>query len=365
MQEKLTIQDVARLAGVSKATVSRVLNRNPSVSSTLSERVMRVVREHDFVPNVTATGLAGGRTRLVGVLAPPLTWPAVPEILRGVAEYMEDTSYEIVLYSIRFERNHSDVLDRILSLRMAAGLLAILPGELSLHLIKRFHEGLPLVMIDDQEKPDTVPWVGIDNVAGAYQATRHLLDQGYRRIGHVLGPENYYCAQERYLGYCQALTEAGYVPDPTLVFQGEFDPPSGRRCAEELLAHDRSTWPDALFVGNDQMAYGMLDVLEEHSIQVPDDLALVGFDDNLLSAHMRPPLTTIHQPFFEMGRKAIEMLLTMIDPDHKAEKGFKLHAVQATTPVEELTAQPLRVQLPTSLVVRASSRVSRSLSTGS
>src|SRR5258708_5930750 len=108
MQEKLTIQDIARLAGVSKATVSRVLNHSVPVSATLNERVMRVVEEHGFVPDVTATRLAGGRTHLLGVLAPPLTWPAVPEILRGVAEYIEDTSYEIVLYSINFERNHSD-----------------------------------------------------------------------------------------------------------------------------------------------------------------------------------------------------------------------------------------------------------------
>src|SRR2546430_17502916 len=103
MQEKLTIQDIAQLAGVSKASVSRVLNHHPSVSSELHERVMRIVQEHKFVPNVTATELAGGRTRLIGVLTPPLTWPSIPEILRGVAEYIEYTSYEIVLYSINFE----------------------------------------------------------------------------------------------------------------------------------------------------------------------------------------------------------------------------------------------------------------------
>jgi LacI family transcriptional regulator len=128
MQDKLTINDIARLAGVSKATVSRVLNHNSSVDPTLSERVRRIVEEYGFVPNVTARGLAGGRTRLIGVLAPPLTWPAVPEIMRGVADYIEDTSYEVVLYSINFERDHADVLDRILALRMVSGLLAILQG---------------------------------------------------------------------------------------------------------------------------------------------------------------------------------------------------------------------------------------------
>ena len=140
MQEKLTIQDIARLAGVSKATVSRVLNSSASVTPELSARVLQIVQAHGFVPNVTATSLAGGKTRLVGVLAPPLTWPSVPEIMRGVAEYIENTSYEIILYSINFESsNHAEVLDRILSMRMASGLLAILPGELSPHLIECFH----------------------------------------------------------------------------------------------------------------------------------------------------------------------------------------------------------------------------------
>lgn len=357
MQERLTIQDIARLAGVSKATVSRVLNRNVPVSSELSERVMRIVQERGFVPNVTATGLAGGKTRLVGVLAPPLTWAGIPEMLRGVAEYIEDTSYEMVLYSIRFERNHSDVLERILSMRMASGLLAILPGELSRSLVGHFQQGLPLVVIDDQEKPRSIPWVGINNVSSAYDATRYLLKLGHRRIAYFQGPTNYYCTIERYQGYTQALREAGIIPDSELVFQGRFDEPSGRECAAELFARPREAWPSAIFASNDQMAYGVLNLAEQLDIKIPGDIALVGFDDNLLSAHMRPPLTTIRQPFFEMGYAAIEWLLTMIDPDHRAPTGQPIHPILNLRGVpEDLTDAHLqRIQLPTSLVVRASS----------
>jgi LacI family transcriptional regulator len=358
MQERLTIQDIARLAGVSKATVSRVLNHNVPVSSELSERVMRIVQEHDFVPNVTATGLAGGKTRLVGVLAPPLTWAGISEMLRGVAEYIEDTTYEIVLYSIRFERNHSDVLDRILSMRMASGLLAILPGELSLSLTSRFLDGLPLVLIDDQEKPTHIPWVGIDNLGSAYEATNHLLRLGHRRIAYLQGPSHYYCAVERYQGYIQALEDAGITPDPALIFQGRFDEPSGRECASELFARPRELWPSAIFASNDQMAYGVLNCAEQVGARVPEDVALVGFDDNLLSEHMRPPLTTIRQPFFQMGYRAIELLLTMIDPDHRTVNGLQHGAGPSaleSAPEDLDSAYPQRVQLPTSLVVRASS----------
>ena len=360
MQEKLTIQDIAHLAGVSKATVSRVLNHNASVSPQLSERVMRIVQEHDFVPDVTATGLAGGKTRLVGVLVPPLTWPAIPEMLRGVAEYIENTSYEMVLYSFSLAYSHWDVLDRILPMRMISGLLAILPGELASHLAERYQQGLPVVMIDDQKKPANVPWVGIDNTASAYNATRYLLELGHRRIAYLQGPQDYACVMERYQGYLQALREAGLSEDPTLVLQGRFDIPSGRECAETLFTGEKATWPDAIFASNDQMAYGLLEIAEQRGIRVPEDVSLIGFDDNVLSAHLRPPLTTVRQPFSQMGYTAMQLLLTMIDRDHLSRKrqplGFALPEVsQMLVDLPEKYAP--RIQLPTSLIVRASSRV--------
>lgn len=368
MSEKLTIQDIARMAGVSKATVSRVLNHNPSVNPEIKARVMRIVQEYDFVPNVTATGLASGKTPLVGVLAPPLTWAGVSEILRGVSEYVEDTSYEIVLYSISFDRNHFDVLDRILSMRMISGLLAILPGKLSRHIIEHFQQGLPLVMIDDQEKPDNVPWVGIDNVSSGYEATRHLLELGHRRIAYIHGPLDYSCTLDRYQGYAQALQDAGITPDPTLVFYGRFDTPSGRECAEELFSRDRSAWPTAIFAGNDQMAYGVLQVAEQQGIQIPEDIALVGFDDDLLASHLRPSLTTIRQPFSQIGYKAIELLLTMIDPAHRVararQKGDTLPEFDIALEDVQM-GRPIRLLLPTSLVARASSGAPHSLSIGS
>ncbi|GCE31743.1 LacI family transcriptional regulator [Dictyobacter alpinus] len=338
MQKKLTINDIARMAQVSKATVSRVLNRHSSVDPVLRERVMDIVQQYNFVPNTIATELANGRTHLIGVLAPPLNWPAIPEILHGVSEHIEHTRYEIVLYSMNLERNHSDVLDRILAMRMVSGLLAILPGELADHLDTFFQQGLPLVMIDDQKEPTHIPWVGIDNFASAYEATSYLLQLGHRRIAHIMGPQHYYCVVQRLEGYRQALTDAGLQADPELLFQGEFEPASGRRCAETIFAQDQSAWPDAIFVGNDQMAYGVLEVAEAQKIQVPEAVSIIGFDDNLLSAHMRPPLTTIHQPFTEMGYQATQLLLSMIDPNYQPDN-----------------EQPTRIQLPTHLVTRVSS----------
>ncbi len=361
MQKKLTIQDIARLAGVSKATVSRVLNGNPSVDGELQARVMRIVQEHGFVPNITAISLAGGQTHLIGVLAPPLVWPALPEIIRGVAEYIENTTYEIVLYSINFanvELNHSDVLNRVLTLRLVSGLLAIFPGEVTAHLTKHYQHGLPLVLINDQEEPGHIPWVGIDNRASANAATRYLLEQGHQRIAHIRGPQQFYWANERFAGYQQAMQEAGITPEPELLIQGGFEPLHGRQCAEHIFSRERADWPSAIFAANDQMAYGILEYAEQQGIRIPEDITVIGFDDNILSAHMRPPLTTVRQPFYEMGHKATELLLNMIDPDHHmGEKGTVKGPTRPRSEQTPLASQeaPVHLQLPTSLVIRASS----------
>jgi LacI family transcriptional regulator len=355
-----TIQDIARLAGVSKATVSRVLNQRTNVDAVTRERVLQIMKEQDFVPSATARGLAGGRNQLIGVLTPPLTWPTVPEIMRGIAEVIERTSYEIVLYSISPERNHSDILDRILGLQLTSGLLAILPGLLSEHMAELYAGGLPIVTIDDQGEPVATPWVGVDNVAAAREATRYLIELGHSRIAHIQGPLEFRCSHERYEGYCQALLEAGITPDPSLVVQGSFEITGGKTAARQIFSLAPHERPTAIFVGNDQTAYGVLDVAEESGMRIPEDISVVGFDDIPLSALMKPPLTTIHQPFIEMGQKAVELLLTLIDPEYLPAS--EEVSQQETEPDSETTENASRceklpqIELDTYLVVRESSR---------
>jgi LacI family transcriptional regulator len=172
---------------------------------------------------------------------------------------------------------------------------------------------------------------------------------------------------ERYQGYCQALHEAAITPDPALVLQGEFDAASGRRCAARIFARDRQDWPTAIFAGNDQMAYGILEVAEQWGVRVPEEVAIVGFDDNVLSAYMRPPLTTVRQPFIEMGRRAGEILLTMIEPDHhvatRPQKGGD-DPLPTFSQADTIANHPPRMHLPTHLIVRESSGAPHSLTIG-
>jgi LacI family transcriptional regulator len=349
MADKLTIVDIARLAGVSKATVSRVINQKPDVDPETRERVLRIMAKAGFVPSITATGLAG-RSRLIGVLVPSLTWPFIGEIMRGVAEKMESSAYELVLYCITHANQRSRVFERILETRLTSGLLAILPGELTDHLNALYEQGFPVVVIDDQGHPTNAPWIGADNQQGAYMATRHLLHLGHRRIGFISGPERYQCAIERRAGYDQALREAGQEPDPELILQGDFETPSGRVCGERFLGMaDR---PTAIFASNDHMAYGVIDYAEARGTHVPTDLAVVGYDDIPLSVQWRPSLTTVRQPFFEMGQRGFDQLLQLIEDTGQRQRRSATPILPATTPSATETLQ--RVWLPTQLMIRES-----------
>ncbi len=365
MAGKLTIQDIARLAGVSKATVSRVLNHKPDVDPSTRERILRIMDEQGFVPSVTAAGLAGGRPRIIGVLVPSLTWPFIPEIVQGVAEFVEKSSYELILYSLsyppgegngngtgKFAEDRSAAVDRILDARLTAGLVAITPGAAARHLTQLHEQGFPVVLIDDQGLPTSAPWVGADNRVGAYQAVRHLISLGHQRIAHIKGPASYQCSQERYQGYCQALTEAGLHPDPTLVVQGDFEIETGRAAAQTLFA--RSERPTAIFSANDHMAWGVLEVAEHLGLRVPEDVALVGFDDMPTSVHKRPPLTTVSQPFHHMGLRAAELLLGLLESPRHLSLYAGTPSYLKSSFLSSAYNEPMRILLETKLVVRES-----------
>lgn len=349
MAGKPTIDDIARLAGVSKTTVSRVLNHRPDVDPVTRKHILQIMEEQGYVPSLAASGLAGGRSRLIGVLVPSFTWPNIPDLMRGIAGVIEQTPYEMVLYSINetnTEQDRSEIINRIFATQLTAGLLAIFPGQAATEPItKLYKKGFPVVVIDDQVV-QTAPWVGADNTTGAYLAVRHLIRLGHRRIAHIQGPREYLASQDRYNGYRQALLEAGITPDPELVLRGDFLPLSGRMCASTFFEMPLEKRPTAIFAATDQMAYGVLTAAETYGLTVPQDIALVGFDDDEPSVHIRPPLTTVRQPSFEIGRHGIELLLSLL----KAEQESELDG----TDKKRLETLATRVLLPTNLVVRAS-----------
>ncbi|HEU5343280.1 MAG TPA: LacI family DNA-binding transcriptional regulator [Ktedonobacterales bacterium] len=369
MPEKLTIRDIARLAGVSTTTVSRTLNHKPDVDPETRERIMRIINDHHYVPSGTASRLAGGRSGLVGVLAPSLTWPLMPNILQGIAEVIEQTTYELVLYSISHRTDRSALIDRILGTGLIDGLIAVYPDgiavvessetvhhEASNHLLEVYQQGFPVVILDDQSLHSRIPWIGPDNRIGAYQATRHLIGLGHRRIAHIQGPTQYQCSYDRFAGYRQALAEAGIDYDPALVVHGDFTTPGGQAATERLLAlADR---PTAIFAANDQMAYGVMVAAGAHGLRVPRDLAVIGFDDIAVFAPTHPALSSVRQPFQEMGKRAAETLLSLANAPSGAPSGFDSawydHLAGAPPAPARDPLRAAHIQLPTELVVRES-----------
>ena len=345
MTSKVTITDIARLAVVSKATVSRVLNHRPDVDPATRARVKRIIDEQGFVPNLVATVHAGGRSRFVGVLVQSLIWPLIPDVMLGVSDLVTGTDYELILYNITHTEDCASSIDRVFAKNLTSGILAIFPGQSVQYLETLADQGQPIVIIDDQGKPTRAPWVGADNRTGARNAVRHLIQLGHRQIAHIQGPSSYACSWERYQGYCDALTEAGIPANPNLVRVGNFEQPSGRTCAEALLdAPDIFT---AVFAGNDLMAYGFIEIAEARGLHIPTDIALVGFDDIAPSAHTRPGLTTVRQPFFEMGRQGIELLLSLIEVAAPASMRHLPHRKDPTRVVPH-------IELETRLVIRES-----------
>jgi LacI family transcriptional regulator len=359
MAKKVTIIDIARLAGVSRTTVSRVLNHRPDVDDETRERVLAIIEEQGFVPSITAAGLAGGQSHLIGMLVPSFSWPMIPELMRGIAEVVNDTAYELVLYTFNdedFDKKRGNIINRLLATQLTAGILAVFPSRATPLLTRLYQQGLPVVVIDDQSE-HSAPWVQPDNVTGAYMAVHHLISLGHRRIAHIQGPSEYLASHDRHQGYLRALQEAGITPDPDLVLEGDFLPPSGRACASKLFALPPEKRPTAIFASTDQMAYGVLVAADEYGLLVPKDVALVGFDDDAPSAHVRPPLTTIRQPSFEMGRRGIELLLSLLSPPEESAHDGQSHRPRprkADAAAAAAPAQPIRIELPTSLIVRAS-----------
>jgi LacI family transcriptional regulator len=244
------------------------------------------MEEQGFVPNIAASGLAGKRSHLLGALVPSLTWPLVPELMRGVGEVVGSTSYELILYSItdvNHEKDRSDVIDRIVGTRLVAGLLAVFPGASAKHLAELHSRDFPVVLVDDQGKlPEHTPWISVDNRLGAYEATLHLIRLGHRRIAHIQGPMKYQVSHDRYQGYSDALNNAGIILDPSLVREGDFEPPSGRTCANAFFDLPVNRRPTAIFAGSDYMAYGAISASEQRGLRVPEDIAVVGFDSHFM-----------------------------------------------------------------------------------
>jgi LacI family transcriptional regulator len=305
--------DVAARAGVSKTTVSRVLNGKGELDPATAARVRRVIDELGYVPSAGAVSLARGRTRVLGMLVPSMIWPWIGEVLQGVIDAVEVEGYGLLLFSCS---RGEDSIRRFASQASAKsfdGLLVIEP-EGTLEFIAGLHRGgLPVVLIDDRGHQPEFPSVGTTNRAGARDAARHLLGLGRTQPIVVGGPEELGCTQERFGGFAEVYAAAGLPLEPWRMVDGDFTFDGGRTEIARLLKAGRVLRAglgfDAVFAHNDLSAAGAIQALRDAGLRVPEDVAVVGFDDVPQALTTDPPLTTVHQPLREMGENAARALM--------------------------------------------------------
>lgn len=317
----MNLEEVARLAGVSRSTVSRVINGDRRVSDEARARVQRVIDAYQYHPNAAARSLASRRTRIIGLLIPHAVGqifrdPFFPMLVQGAVEACNETDYNLtMLMESATDNVASDrVYQRVVRGRHVDGLV-IASSVVEDPIVARLQrDGFPFVLVGRHPRHE-VSFVDVDNRSAAREAVAHLLGHGYRRIAMIAGPRNMIASIDRYAGYVTALQEDGRLPDPALTVYSDFTRRGGYRAMKELIVNPSGP-PDAVFVASDAMASGALQALRDAGLQVPDDVAVMGFDGLEETLVSRSILSTVVQPTADEGREAVRTLLELLDhPD--------------------------------------------------
>lgn len=318
---RVTIRDVAAQAGVSVATVSKVINARYGVAAETTQRVRAVIDELGYEASLVAQSLRNQRTNVIGVLVADIE-PFSAELLKGAADAIRGSGFELVVYSAGGRASEQVGWERRYLSRLSGTLLdgAVLVTPTITEADMR--RGTPIVAVDPHTGPADLPTVAADSLAGARSAVEYLLQLGHQRIGLITGRPDLQSAQLREAGYRQALTDAGQAVDPALIVPGGYDPDVARESARALLSSPSR--PTAILGANDISAIAVIDAARSLGLSVPEDLSVAGFDNIPESALCDPPLTTVEQPIRAMGRRAVEMLIALIRGEDVAERHLTL-----------------------------------------
>ncbi|WLQ37598.1 LacI family DNA-binding transcriptional regulator [Streptomyces castrisilvae] len=310
-----TLEEVAALAGVGRGTVSRVINNASGVKASTRRAVQRAIDELDYVPNLAARSLAGRRAGAVALVMTKSDWrlfgePFFSEVARAVGDALTEAGVQLLLTLVHTDTERQRLVEYVRGGRVDGALLMSVPaGDRLPDMLA--DAGLPTVLLGRRSGEERVTYVDADNVGGARAAVGHLVSGGRRAIATITGPPEMYVARCRLLGYREALRDAGLGEVPSLVARGDFTEASGRRAMAGLI--ERHPEVDAVFAASDSMAAGAVAALHAAGRRVPQDVAVVGFDDFELAEQTEPALTTVRQPMEEIGRTMVRLLLEEID----------------------------------------------------
>jgi LacI family transcriptional regulator len=306
--KKATIQDVAREAGVVPSTVSFVLNGSQNVTPKTRAAVMAAIEKLNYRPSSIAQALRRGKMMAIGIVTVGMSSAFYGEMIEGIDQGLRDTGYQTISASILPHTVVSDLVEMLIGRGVEAIILLdkFLPDEE----ILQFSLRVPIIALNCVIQGLEDHCISVDEIDGAYKATQYLIGLGHKRIVHVAGSQSHPSGTGRQQGYCDALREVGLPIDPDLIMPGDFNKESGYQAIETLLA--RSTDFSAVFFANDEMAYGGLLALYDHRIHVPDQVSIIGFDDQRFSSYTIPPLTTMHTPIRDIGQVSATAALTLL-----------------------------------------------------
>jgi LacI family transcriptional regulator len=314
----VTIKDVAREAGFSVATVSRVLNNSGPVRDETRRRIEEVAGRLHYTPNVAARSLITRKTLTIGVLLPDLYGEFFSEVIRGIDRAARNGGYHLLVSGSHNDREEIEAAVHAMHGRVD-GLIVMSPGLEPRAIVAGLPRRLPLVLLNCDLEENGFDAVNVDNYGGAREMVHHLLGLGHRRVAIIAGARDNSDARERLRGYRDAITEADADVSVKLLVEGDFTEFSGFKAARQLLA--LSPRPTAIFACNDSMAIGALSALREEGVRVPNEIAVAGFDDIPIARYVSPPLSSVHVPIRRLGVRAVErLLLAMSDATEKARE---------------------------------------------
>lgn len=336
------IKEVAKKAGVSVATISRVLNHPETVAPAKKAHVEEIMKEMNYKPNAFARGLNLNRSRTIGLLMPGLTNPLYPEIAEGVEKVAREKGYSVFLCntegSLEKETEHVNLL-----LEKRVDGLILVASELSdRKLLKLKKDQIQMVHLGRSRGGAGIPMVYTDYKMGGYLATKHLLDMGHRRIAMIRGRKDHPVDDEKMEGYKNALEEYGVNLEPDLILTGGEDVEGGSIATNKLLS--KGDIPQAIFAGNDLMAIGVMEALKRKGISIPRKIAVVGFDDIKPTAYVEPKLTTVSQPVHKMGLMAARLLFENLQDERKIEESQPEIYLQPKLKIRKSCGQDDRLQ---------------------
>ncbi|MEH6409856.1 MAG: LacI family DNA-binding transcriptional regulator [Hyphomonas sp.] len=305
----VTIIDIARMANVSKKTVSRVINESPLVREETREIVKQIIKETGFTPNPQARALAFRRSFLIGLVYDNPSPQYVVNMQRGILDALDETSFQLVLRPCdRADANYRERVESFVVQHKPFGLIltpSVSEDDELAEMLRERNCAYVRIASVEIDKPDLV--IRTHDAQGAELAARHLAQLGHKRIGHIHGPNTFRSTHERLAGFTKGLADFGLTLDPDLTIEGAYTFDSGVQCATTLLhKQDR---PTAIFAGNDEMAVGVYVAARKAGLQIPQDLSIVGFDDTPISSRIWPPMTTVRSPIRDVGRAAARRLI--------------------------------------------------------